>query len=255
MSGGGGGSTTTAGPPKWQLPYVKEGMQGAQDQYRGGGTPVVPFSPETEQALTGTADRARAGSAGVRAAQDVNTQTINGGFLGSNPYLDQTFNRAAMQTQNQLASQFAGSGRNIDASQGLRSQQLNDLATGIYGGAYDAERNRQQAAIGNAAGLANQDYTDLGQLAGVGAQREGLAQDMANQPGQALDQYLQRLGMGGGTSQYQPSNQNRFAGAIGGGMMGSQLGNQIGGAYNGSGSSGWGSAIGGLLGAYGGGWG
>lgn len=249
MSGGGGGSTTTSGPPSWQLPYIKEGMQGAQTQYQNGGTPVVPFSSETEAALQGTAARAQAGSPGVRAAQDINTQTINGGFLGANPYLDQTFNQAALATQNQLASQFAGSGRNIDASQGLRSDQLNNLATGIYGGAYDAERNRQQQAIGMASGLANQDYTDLGQLAGVGAQREGLAQDIANQPGSALDQYLGRVTGGGGTSTYQPSNRNRFAGAIGGGMLGSQLGGQV------SGGSNWGSTIGGLLGAYGGGWG
>jgi len=247
MSGGGGGSTTTAGPPSWQLPYIKEGMAGAQQQYQAGGTPVVPFSPETEAALTGTAARAQNGNAGVTAAQNVNTQTMNGGFLGNNPYLDATFNRAALQTQNQLQSEFARSGRNVDAAQGLRSQQLNDLATGIYGGAYDAERNRQQQAIGSATGLANQDYVDLGQLAGVGAQREGLAQDMANQPGQALDQYLGRVSGGGGTSTYQPSNRNRFAGAIGGGMLGSQLGGQYGGNY--------GSLIGGLLGAYGGGWG
>lgn len=246
---GGGGSTTTSGPPSWQLPYIQQGMQGAQNQYQAGGTPVVPFSQETEQALQGTANRAQQGSAGVRAAQDVNTQTINGGFLGANPYLDQTFNRAALQTQNQLSSQFAGSGRNQQAAMGLRSDQLNDLATGIYGGAYDSERNRQQQAIGNAAGLANQDYTDLGQLANVGAQREGLAQDMANQPGQALDQYLGRVTGGGGTSQYTPSNRNRFAGAAGGAMLGSQLGGQV------SNGSGWGSLLGGLAGIYGGGWG
>jgi hypothetical protein len=247
--GGGGGSTTTSGPPSWQLPYIKEGMAGAQTQYNAGGIPVVPFSQETEDALSATATRARAGNPGVTAAQNVNTQTINGGFLGSNPYLDATFNRAALQTQNQLASQFAGSGRNIDASMGLRSQQLNDLATGIYGGAYDAERNRQQQAIGAASGLANQDYTDLGQLAGVGAQREGLAQDIANQPSQALDQYLSRVTGGGGTSTYTPSNRNRFAGAIGGGMLGSQIGGQV------SGGSTWGQGLGALLGAYGGGWG
>lgn len=64
-----------------------------------------------------------------------------------NPYLDRTFDMAALRTQNQLASEFAGAGRNVDASQGLRSQQLGDLATQIYGGAYDAERNRQNALV------------------------------------------------------------------------------------------------------------
>lgn len=245
MSGGGGSSTTTSGPPKWQLPYLQQGLQGAQNMYQAGGAGVVPFSPETEQALTGTAARATNGNAGMTAAQTQNTNTINGGFMGANPYLDQTFNRAAMQTQNQLASQFAHSGRNIDASQDLRSGQLNDLATGIYGGAYDSERNRMQQSIGMAQGLANQDYVDLGQLANVGAQREGLAQDQANAPGFNLDQYLGRISGNMGTSTTQPANRNRAAGAIGGAMMGSQLGGQ----------SPWGQAAGGLLGGYLGGWG
>lgn len=248
MNTSSGGSTTTSGPPKWQLPYLQEGLQGAQQLYQSGGPGVVPFSPETEQALQGTAARATNGNAGMRAAQDVNTQTINGGFLGSNPYLDQTFNRAALQTQNQLASQFAGSGRNVDASEGLRSQQLNDLATGIYGGAYDSERNRMQQSIGMAQGLANQDYVDLGQLAAVGAQREGLAQDQANAPGFNLDQYLGRISGNMGTSTTQPNNRNRAAGAIGGAMMGSQ----IAGGYS---QNPWIQGLGGVLGGVAGGWG
>jgi len=247
MSTGGGGATQSVGPPKWQLPYIKEGMQGAQDIYRAGGSGVVPFSQETEQALTGITNRATQGNAGSLAAQNVNTQTINGGFLGSNPYLDQTFNRAALATQNQLASQFAGSGRNIGASEGLRSQQLNDLATGIYGGAYDSERNRQQQAIGMANNLANQDYVDLGQLANVGATREGLAQEQAEAPGLNLDQYLGRVTGSVGQSSYMP--RNRGAGALGGAMLGSQLGGSM------SGGSNWGQLGGGLLGGYLGGWG
>lgn len=246
MGGSSSGQTSSVGPPKWQLPYIQQGMQGAQNIYEGGGTPVVPFSNETEQALQGTAARAQQGNAGVTAAQNVNTQTINGGFLGSNPYLDQTFNRAALQTQNQLASQFAGAGRNVDQSQGNRAQQLNDLATGIYGGAYDSERNRQMQAIGNAPGLANQDYIDLGQLANVGAQREGLSREYAEAPGLALDQYLGRVTGQVGQSSYQP--RNRGAGAIGGAMLGSQMADQMG-------YGGWGQAAGGLLGGYLGGWG
>lgn len=248
MGGSSGGDTSTTGPPKWQLPYIQQGYQGAQNIYQNGGTGVAPQSAETLSALQGTADRAQGGNAGVTAAQNVNTQTINGDFLNNNPWLDQTFNRAAMQTQNQLASQFAGSGRNLGASEGLRSQQLNDLATGIYGGAYDSERNRQQQAISNAPGLANQDYVDLGQLANVGAQREGYAQDILNQPGTALDQYLGRVTGSVGSTSYQPSTRNRGAGAIGGALLGSQLGSQYG-------SGNWGSAIGGLLGAGLGGWG
>lgn len=245
MDGGGNGGTSTVGPPKWQLPYIQQGYEGAKNLYQAGGTPVVPFSTETENALTGTAARAAAGSPGVTAAQDVNTKTINGGFLGANPYLDATFERAALQTQNQLASQFAGAGRNVEASRGERSQELNDLATGIYGGAYDSERNRQQQAISMAGGLANQDYVDLGQLAAVGAQREDLAREQAEQPGTALDQYLGRVTGSVGQTSYQP--RNRTGGAVGGAMLGSQIGGQYGG--------GWGQLGGALLGGYLGGWG
>lgn len=257
MAGGGGGSSTTrVEPPKYQLPYLQSGLASASSLYNSQ-TPnntVAPFSPETEQALQGTAARATAGSDITRSANDLATQTLNGGFLGSNPYLDQTFNRAALQTQNQLAGQFAGSGRNVDASEGLRSQQLNDLATGIYGGAYDSERNRQNQVLGMSGQLANQDYTDLGQLANVGAQREQQSQDLLDAPGRNLDQFLTRVGGNFGSNTISPSSRNRIAGGLGGGMLGSQLGSQIGGNFGGSGSQ-WGGIAGGLLGAYGGGWG
>jgi membrane carboxypeptidase/penicillin-binding protein len=123
---------------------------------------------------------------------------------------------------------------------------LNDLATGIYGGAYDSERNRMQQAMQMAPGLANQDYVDLGQLSAVGSQREGLAREQAEAPGLALDQYLGRVTGSVGSTSYQPSQRNRAAGAIGGAMLGSQMGEQYGG---------WGQLGGGLLGGIMGGWG
>jgi hypothetical protein len=76
---------------------------------------------------------------------------LGGNYLpgnpNGNPYLDQTFDMAALRTQNQLSSEFARGGRNVEASQPIRSQQLGDLATQIYGGAYDAERNRQNSIV------------------------------------------------------------------------------------------------------------
>ena len=243
MAGGGGGnSTTRVDPPKWQLPYLQFGGQQAQNLYNQGGTPVTPFSSETEQGLQGITQQA--GMPGVNsAAGNLATQTLNGGFLGSNPYLDQTFNRAALATQSQLASQFAGSGRNIGASEGLRSQQLNDLATGIYGGAYDSERNRQNQVLGMAPQIDAAQYSGADRLLGVGAQREGLAQEQAGQPGRSLDEFMQRVS--GNYGQVNTANQsrNRAAGALGGGMLGSQLG---------QGYGQYGSMIGGGLGALGG---
>lgn len=228
MAGGGGSQSgvTKVEPPSYQLPYLKTGLQQAQNLYNQGPS-VVPFSPQTEQALQMTQDRALAGSPLTSSAQDYAQKSLNGGFLGSNPYLDATFNKAALATQNQLASQFGGAGRNVDASQGLRSQQLNDLATGIYGGAYDAERNRQQGVLPYVTPLAEADYSDANHLAGVGSQVEGLAQKYADAPGNSLDQYLSRVrGADYGSTQTsrQPSSSNPLGGALGGAAAGSAFG-------------------------------
>jgi hypothetical protein len=220
--GGGGNQTTRVEPPSYQLPYLQAGLGQASQLYNQGRS-VVPFAPQTEAAIQGTTQRALQGSPVTSAAQNYATQSLNGGFLGSNPYLDATFQRAALGTQNQLASEFARSGRNIGASEGLRSQQLNDLATGIYGGDYQQERNRQQGVLGQAGALANQDYIDLAQLGGAGAQVEGLAQQYADAPGQNLDQFLGRVSGGMGQTSTTDMSRNRVGGALGGGLLGGLL--------------------------------
>lgn len=243
--------TVTNSPPAWLLPSLQYGLGQAQSLYQNGGTPIVPFSPYSEQAITGTAQRAQNGSPVVGAANDYVMKSLQGGFLGSNPYLDQTFNRAALQTQNQLASQFAGSGRNIDASMGLRSQQLNDLATQIYGGAYNTDRQLQQQSVGSAIPLANQDYVDLTALRGAGQDVEGLAQEYAAQPANALNQYLGQIGaIPAGSQTSSPLYRNTGAAILGGALTGSQIGSSL----SSSPWAGWLGAIGGgLLGASGGG--
>jgi hypothetical protein len=226
MSGGGSGNQVTrVEPPSYQLPYLQSGLSQAQTLYNQG-KEVVPFSPQTEAALQGISDRAVNGSPITGAAGDYVTKSLNGGFMGQNPYLDATFNKAALSTQNQLASEFGRSGRNVDQSEGLRSQQLNDLATGIYGGAYNTDRSLQQGTLAYAQPLANQDYTDLQALQGVGGQVEGLAQKYADAPGANLDQYLARVrGTDYGQTQVGPAAKSNAAGGIlGGALAGSSLG-------------------------------
>jgi hypothetical protein len=246
-------------------------------QYYPGNT-VVPFSSQTEAALGGTEARALGGSPVNRAAQDYATRTLNTAptsqFGGaSNPYLDAQFNRAADSVQNRIQSGFAGSGRNIEAGRPVAAQEMNDLATGIYGGAYENERNRmaqdlaqqratQFSVAGMAPNLANQDYVDLQQLSGVGGQVEDFAgrlmEDQAarfdfaqNAPQTNLDNYLARITgayPGGTTTGVTPTYRNRSAGALGGLTAGAGLGTAL------SLSNPWTAALaigGGLLGAYG----
>src|ERR1043166_765121 len=118
-----GNQVTKTEPPSYQLPYLQEGLnyarglfaEGGPQQYQG--NTVVPFAPQTEQALQGITDRATQGSPVTQAAQGLVTNTLKGGYLGqNNPYLDATFKKAADQSYNTLTSQFARSGRNVNAA-------------------------------------------------------------------------------------------------------------------------------------------
>ena len=257
-------SSTVQNPPDYVIPYLQGAAQGTTSLYNKGpnqyyqGQTVTPFSGETEQALQATTQRATNGSPVNQASSGYTADVLNGKYLNSNPYIDQTFNQAAMGTQNQLSSEFARSGRGTGAGlMAARSDQLNNLATNIYGGNYANERAMQNATLGQANSIANQDYVDSSKLAAVGQQREDLtSRNIADQvarydysqnaPGIALDQYIARLNNqpGGSASASTPYFQNRGASAIGGASAGYGLGSQFG--YGGIGA-----IAGGLLGAYG----
>jgi hypothetical protein len=257
-------TTTTTEPPAFIRPFMEYGAQQSRALYETGGpsyyggNTVVPFSQQTEAALGGTEARAMGGSPVNQAAQNYATgilgSTPTSQFGGaSNPYLDAQFNRAADATQQRLQSGFAGNGRNIEAARPAASQELNDLATGIYGGAYENERNRmaedlarqrstQFGVAGLAPQIANQDYVDLNALQGVGGQVEDLAgnlmQDQAarwdfsqNAPQMNLDNYIARVTgsyPGQNATQTTPTYRNQGAGALGGAMSGAALGSSFG---------------------------
>lgn len=300
-SSGSQNTTTTAEPPAFIRPYMQYGAQQSRalyetggPQYYGGNT-IVPFSQQTEDALGMTEERARQGSSVTNAAQDYATNTLSTAPTSqfgtgpnpygsvNNPYLDATFNKAADSVQQRLGSQFAGSGRNVDASRAVNADELNNLATNIYGGAYENERTRGQQSYeserdrmaqdldrqrsmqfgvaGLAPQLANQDYVDINALGGVGGQVEDLTgrlmEDQAarwdfsqNAPQMNLDNYLARVTgayPGQNATQTTPTYRNRTAGAAGGAIAGAQMGSQI--------YPGWGTAIGAVAGGLLGGWG
>jgi hypothetical protein len=235
-------TTTTSEPPEYLRPFLGAGVQHAFDIYQTGtgGPAVVPFDPLTTQAQQMAVNRAQSGSPVNQAAQGYATKTLGGGFMGKNPWLDQTFNRAAGAVTNQVQSNFGMAGRNprgADAA-GFAGEQYNDLAAQIYGGDYQAERARQQQLVPFAGQLAQQDYLDIGQLANVGAEREALARQEMDAPNANIDAYLARLsGMPGSTvTGTTPMERNRLAGALGGAIAGNTM------------FPGWGLLGGGILG-------
>lgn len=230
--------TTATNPPDYLLPFLKDSATMAQRLMGRGpmnyfpGNTVVPFSPQTNQALNLQQNRALGGSPLVGSAQSFTqnllggnsplNQNFSGGPLGLdilsgftngnvNPYLDATFDRAAGAVNRGLDTTLARAGRDLDANLGVRSDALNNLATNIYGGAYESDRNRglnaatsmsnqifsggqndltrrlqaastlggqQLSALNNALPLAREDYFDIAQLGGVGSQVEQQAQNI-----------------------------------------------------------------------------
>lgn len=235
----------------------------------------VPFSPQTDAALNWTQDRALAGSPLQRGAQDEIGYTMGGGYMpgapGGNPYLDAMFEKtsrlASTAFKNNVLpganaafsmSNRSGSPAHQQAIGDLSQQHgamLGDMATSIYGGAYENERNRMFGATQMAPQFAELDYRDPARLAQVGQTREGLA-------GEALQDQIARFdydqnrdirdlstyhallqGQGGqfGTSSVtgsasQPLHRNKMAGALGGAASGASIGTMI--------MPGWGTAIG-----------
>jgi len=250
------------------LPRIESDVLNRPKEYFPGST-VVPFSNQTEGALNWTEQRAMAGSPLLRNAQGLNNAMLGGQFLpgmpqngamtatgaaggqgalaaqamgppspegfgatSGNPWLDATVQRAQDSVRGGLDSQFATSGRyGSGAHQGALANTYGNIATDIYGGAYESERGRQMQAMGMAPGLAMADYSDIGMLANVGAQREDMAQremqDTVNrfnfqqdEPANRLRDYLALLQGGfGGTG-----TQTKMAT---GGQQGSGFGNTL----------------------------
>lgn len=186
---------------KKALPKIEDWVLDAPKQYYPGST-VVPFGPQSETALTWTEQRAMQGSPLLRNSQGLANETLGGAFLpgsgGGNPYLDASVAKAQRAVRGPLDSQFAAGGRyGSGAHAGALANSYGDIATEIYGGAYESERARQLQAAGLAPGLAMADYEDIAMLASVGGQREAKAaeemQDIVNRFNFAQDERPNRI--------------------------------------------------------------
>lgn len=163
--------------------------------------------------------------------------TLNGSYLNSNPYLDQTFNHAASAVGNNIAGRFAAGGRyGSGAMYNALGDSMGNLANDIYGGNYQAERGRQMQALGFAPTYANYDanrYLQAGQV-----QQSTPWDQLARYQGAISGNY------GGVGTQTSPIYRNQGAGMLGGALAGAQLGGQFGNPL-------LGAVAGGLLGGIG----
>jgi hypothetical protein len=197
-------TTQTSAPPAYIEDQLKYGTEEARRLYNQpapkffGGQTYAGFTPQQEQALNLTEQRALAGSPLTREAQAQLGRTLRGEFLGANQYLDpmvEAATRGARQrfaetTMPSVQSSLGRAGRygNNAATQQLftnaqrtLAQQLTDTEANIRGQNYAQERNFMNAAIGQAPALAAQDYADTARLAAVGEQRQAMNQAGINE--------------------------------------------------------------------------
>lgn len=181
MGGGGGGdktSTTTQEIPAELKPlataYANKAM-GLSDSY-------TPYGGQRFEGLNGTQtagldmiqNRALNGSATMSGAESA----LNGIMGGqSNPYLDSMVNRA--QTNVLSNANMAGARSGSFGNSGIAEQaarQMGDVASQMYGGAYESDQGRRMQAIGMAPTFGNAAYQDGGQLLQAGQVKQDQAQ-------------------------------------------------------------------------------
>jgi hypothetical protein len=153
------------------------------------------------------ADLVGAGSPGLESAMAENVRTTSGEYLDvdSNPWLrgvgeaaasdiTRSYQRAVMPG---IASRFGGAGRSAgpqdagtaetaamaSANRDL-GQELSQMFSGLYGGAYESERGRMGSAVSQAPGLRQAEFADQAALSAAGADEFQYAQlqlaDMVN---------------------------------------------------------------------------
>lgn len=193
--GGGGGSeksTTTQEIPKELKPLASAYANKAMAM---GNQPYQPYNwqgrfeamnPAQTKGLQATFDRAINGSQTIDNAENQLNQIIQGG--NTNPYLDQMVGKAQDSVRSQFNTGAVNSGS--FGNSGLQEQfadSLGNVATQMYGQAYDQDRARQMQGIGMAQQFGNQAYTDADQLLKGGQ----IAQDQSQQVRDFLYQQYQ----------------------------------------------------------------
>lgn len=242
-----------------QAPYLREIFHNTQHNYNrqaGGqffpGQTYANFSPQTENALNMTEQRAMAGSPVQNMANQELMKTLGGDYLYGGPGFDAAFQAASNRITPMVQSGFNRGGR-LDS--GLARQAETQALADAFASQYGDERKNQLSAMLFAPEAAQADYNDLARLAGVGEAREGQTQsgiDEAiarhdfgqNYPFELLAKYH---GLVSGTYGADKTTTG-FKGNKGAGILGSALL----GAKAGSGAGPWGTAIGAGVGALGG---
>lgn len=185
MSGGGGGTSTTHAelPPELRplaTAYANRAMQMSNTPFTPyGGQRFADFSTDQQAAMGIARDRALNGSPVQDQANQTLIQNLQGGQ--TNPFLDAMVKRAqdSLTPQQDMLRSRSGSFGNSGVEE-ANSKAMGDIATQMYGQAYEGDRQRQMQALQMAPTYSNQAYTDASQLFGMGQAQQNLGQQRAD---------------------------------------------------------------------------
>ena len=189
---------TSSAPWSTQQPHLGFAWNEARRLYDAAGptyfpgSTVVPFSPQTEEALRATETAALQGSPIDVAGREEMLGTISGDYLSGSPFFEGAFEsqvrplvqRDAEEMLPGLQSSFTGAGfrgSSDEEAAAMRmmdsyNRALSDTAGSLAFQNYATERGRQYGAAAAAPGYAMTRFQPYQMLANVGAAREDLAQ-------------------------------------------------------------------------------
>lgn len=186
-------SKTTAEPPKYLQQYLKNAAQYAQNLYTYQPDVYQGFGANERAGLDQQLAIARQGNPISGGALSNYTDTMNGRYMdpSSNPWLAEVANRAAMEAEGRINSQYAGAGRTRSGAWANALADANTQARAdLYGQNYQNERQIQANYAMNAPQLAGLPFLDAERITQVGGLEAANEERIRSAPYERLDRLV-----------------------------------------------------------------
>lgn len=164
-----GGKTKTKTTP-WAPaePYIKDSLAGLQSANQNAQAALTQYTPTLDAAIAKASGMMTTPPQYLTDARTQLDKTINGDYLGKNPYASSLADQIAQRTGAQYNSTFGGAGRSSGGLAALLSSQgVGDALNQFYSNQYNTDRALQQNAIAAAPGFHQDEYTDSNQAANL----------------------------------------------------------------------------------------
>jgi hypothetical protein len=176
--------TTPWGPGE---PYIKDSLAGLQAANQNSTAALQKFTPTLDAAIGKATDTMNNPPQYLTDARTQLDKTINGDYLGKNPYSGGLADLIAQKTGAQYNSTFGGAGRSTGGLAALLSGQgIGDALQQFYSNQYNTDRALQQNAISAAPGFHQDEYTDANAAANLINGRVMLPLNAANAYGSGV---------------------------------------------------------------------